>query len=39
MGVAIYQECPEGKKIKIWIENFEKCSESGKCLNNLCIYN
>ncbi len=41
MGVGTYQDCPEGRNIKIWInwiDNFKKCSEAGKC-QKICIYN
>lgn len=39
MGVETYQDCPNGREIKIWIKGFDKCSEARKCLNKLCCYN
>ena len=40
MGVASWQKCPEGKSNQmVWIENLEKCSESGKCSFSTCKYN
>jgi len=39
MGVATYRKCPEGWGDQmVWIENFEKCSESSKCLRSACRY-
>jgi hypothetical protein len=39
MAVAEWRKCPRMKQKRVWIENMERCSESGTCLDFACRYN
>lgn len=38
MGVSEFKDCPEDEGVKVWIDNFKKCSRSMLC-RKICKYN
>lgn len=38
MGVSVFQYCPKGEKIMVWIDNFRICSRAKLC-KLVCEYN
>ena len=37
-GTAIWQQCPFGEPLRVWISNFDSCSEAKACLRDVCRY-
>lgn len=37
-GTATFIMCPRGRDLKVWIENWETCSEANPCLVSVCEY-
>lgn len=37
-GTAVWQECPFGEPRRVWVTNFESCSDVKECLRDNCRY-
>lgn len=37
-GAAVWQMCPFGSNVRVWITNFESCRDAKNCVKDNCRY-